>query len=120
MSSKMVADQLAACERVANGKMRLHSRAAAQTPDKPVPEVFWAMEDFNQYSDAIWWCLLDIIQRDIALIGKYGDRYDRRILGKLSMTDEIVRSFRRYGMIKSNQAAGPVFQKIHELLEQYN
>lgn len=119
MTRLSISNQTKAVLGAADGKMQMHSQAAAPSI-KPEPEVFWAMRDFEHYSDAIWWCLLDIVKKDISLIGRYGAAYDRRILGKLSMTEELVRQFRRYGLINSNQDAGPVFEKIYKLLETYH
>jgi hypothetical protein len=83
--------------------------------EKPKFDDFYGREGFQKYSDSIWYCIHEVVERDVSMLGKYGRAYDESLLARLNATRTLIASFRRYGMIAVNL---DVQRSISKLLQE--
>lgn len=87
-----------------------------QPMHKPEPEQFWQLEDFKKYNDAIWYCVVEIIEKDYKMIGRYGERYDNKLKARIEALSKLIFTFRRHGLIDANPREGRKIGRILEIL----
>lgn len=85
----------------------------------PEPQIddFYGKAGFEKYSNSIWYCIHEIIEKDVAMLGKYDVSYDQKLVDRINAVQQLIISFRRYGMIAVNEQ---VQKSISRMLRNIN
>ncbi|MCB0482684.1 MAG: hypothetical protein KDC83_14745 [Flavobacteriales bacterium] len=75
------------------------------------------MADYEKYSAAIWQILIEVMEKDLATIGKYGVGYDQKMKNRIEGTANLVLAFRHYGLINASSKSG---QRVKQLYDKSN
>lgn len=85
--------------------------------DQPTFDDFHGKKGFQKYSDSIWYCIHEIIEKDCSMLGRYGEAYDKNLISNLNAMRHVISSFRRHGMIAVNE---PVQKSISQMMRNIN